>query len=223
MGLFSSKQTDSGLETFRFALKRFNDIPGSVFAVSATMDEGNLRHCVDAFDRISKLGFPNDPGPFKRLGAFALLSQIWPPFSVRGTIPTSAPTLIEWGPRLSVWALPVFASKMEIEGVGNLIGDLTFPTPHFQVEFIGYLRNMAHGREVTRIVANDTLLLERVTATGLILEACSYASNVHAESALPVQASGCMEAINRDSLLAEDWQFNDQNFLKIAYGMGIED
>lgn len=143
MGLFSSGGADGCNAILGFGLSQFNDICGAVYSVKASLNDENLKTASAAFERICTLGFPENPGPFKRLGAFAILSQIWPFFTVTHVIEgrTESPEELEiiWQPRIIVWILPIFAAALEISGQEPSISQLVLPTPHFQVEFIAYL------------------------------------------------------------------------------------
>jgi hypothetical protein len=132
-----------------------------------------------------------------------------------------------WGARLVVWALPAIAAVLEtgIEDDGPGVGDVLLPTPHFQVEFIAYLRAMANGVSQLGFVPEDAILLERATATGLMLEACAYVpkSVPHSDASFYSKAASCLEAIAADELMLHDWKFNDPKFLDLAVGWGMED
>lgn len=231
MGLFTSGLDDfaKGSALLATGLKRFNDITGQAYAIEVEIHEENLRSCCAAFDRIAKIGFPEQPGPFKRLGAFAVLAQAYAPFLVKSNqlarvLPENAD--IVWGARLVVWTLPVFAASLELNNDnGPSIGDVLLPTPHFQVEFIAYLRAMAHGQAELKLTVDDHLLLERSTATGLMLEACAYVPRriAHTDTGFYSKAASCLEAIADDELLRDDWKFNDPGFLDMAVGIGLED
>ena len=226
MGLFSSDHGDVvGRKMLDVAIRRFNGVPGLAFSVDASLHEQNLRQCCDTFRRVSHLGFPDDPGPFKRLGAFACFAQAMPLFNVKNALGPDIPDILAiWLPRLVVWTLPVFAAALEVDGEARCIDDFVLPTPHFQVEFIGYLRNMFKGSEQTGQSPPDALLLERATATGLILEACAYMP-INADRpnrSLYSKAATCLDAIAADELLVDDWRFNDPAFLELAVGIGVE-
>lgn len=231
MGLFTSGSDDfaKGRALLDTAIRRFNDISGAAYSVLASVNEENLRECCRAFDRIAQLGFPPEPGPFKRLGAFAILSQAYQPFGISASVPERPlpphADLI-WPARLVVWTLPVFAASLELnDDAGPSIGDVLLPTPHFQVEFIAYLRNMANGAKETKVAPDDGLLLERSTATGLMLEACAYIPHTipHTDTSFYSKAASCLDSIAADELLRDDWKFNDPNFLDLAVGIGLED
>lgn len=225
MGLFTQDSSDfnEGHRLLDLALRRFNDIPGLAYSIKASILPNNLQKCCEAFKRVSVLGFPNDPGPFKRLGAFSVLSQVWPPFQVDPADTTD--TNLIWGPRLVVWFLPVMAAALEFDDDGPCIRDMLLPTPHFQVEFIAFLRNMANGSVPPAPSPDDSCLLERATATGLMLEACAYVPTKinHSDTSFYSKAAACLEAITEDPLLLDDWRFNDTEFLNLAIGMNLED
>lgn len=231
MGLFSSGADDAatGLRILNVGLRRFNGSVGIAYGVEVLIDEKLLAECSAVFERITAIGFPPDPGPFKRLGAFATLAQVFRPFVIKPSIEASIlppETEIVWGARLVVWLLPVFAGALEInhDDNGPGIGDILLPTPHFQVEFIAYLRNMANGATDLKFRPDDHLLLERATATGLMLEACAYIPKRvdHKDACFYAKAAACLEAIAQDPLLLDDWKFNDPEFLELATGLGTD-
>jgi len=227
MSLFSQdgNNLSSGKEIITCAATEFNNRPGYAYSVEACLNEDNLEKCCTAFEAFRKLGFPSDPGPFKRLGSFAVISQIWSPFEFTPTHKSAACDQLHlvWGPRLTVWALPFLSRAIEINGDGPCIEEFSLPTPHFQVEFITYLRNIAYGNTFGQ--ASNELLLERSTATGLLIEACAYSGGNQCVSKQKLQerASGCLEDIQKDPLLFDDLKFNDPEFWQLAMGMGIED
>jgi hypothetical protein len=228
MGLFTSDADDSkrGEEIIRVALKRFNSVSGAAYSVSAEVDSDNLEKCCAAFKRIKKLGFPDAPGPFKRLGAFAALAQAWSPFLVTPIHHTAEDPNFEliWGARLVVETLPGFAAVIELGGkTGHFIRNSLLPTPHFQVEFIAFLRAFANGSKRANKDPDDGLLLERSQAIALMLEAAAYVpANDPQNEQIFAKAAGCLALIADDELFLHDWKFNDPVFLDMALAWGIE-
>ena len=229
MGLFTQNGQDAqvGRDLLSYGLRRFNDICGNVYSVQAQLDESNLAKCCETFTGFSAQGFPSDPGPFKRLGGFCVLSQQWNPFNISATLPSVACDDFDliWGPRLAVWMLPIMSAALVMDDSTPCIEELVLPTPHFQVEFIAYLRNMLFGSKQYG-EACDELLFERTTSMGLLLESCAYSvphTQRRINRRLHGSADGCMERISADPILADDWRFNDRNFLKMAGGIGLED
>lgn len=228
MGLFSedSHDLDIGEHLLSLIAKRFNSLSGYAYSVSITANRRSLENCCFAFRRITELGFPQDSGPFKRLGAFAILCQEFFPFDVTiESRPDEFDAEVIWAPRVAVWSLPIFAESLSINADRSFLHSFTLPTPHFQVEFISYLRNMVHGRNVTGLLPSDHVLLERTTATGLILEAAAYVpADLHERlKGLMTHASACLDAISQDNVLSDDCRFNDPDFLNLAIGMNLED
>ena len=226
MGLFSSNAADieNGRKMLQYAISSFNATPGTAYGVTAALNTGNLEKCCELFLAISSIGFPADPGPFKRLGAFATLTQAYPVFEISHNLYQEVPDLAAiWQPRIAVWTLPIFAAVLEVDGEPRCIDDLVLPTPHFQVEFIAYLRNMFQGVLTTGVIPSESRLLERATATGLILEACAYAPDQshRPDRSLYSKAATCLDAIAADALLLNDWKFNDPEFLELATGIGV--
>src|SRR5262249_8485121 len=83
MGLFSTESADVSADAslLRPALKLFNETCGTAYSINVELNAENLKVCGDKFQEIIPQGFPSEPGPFKRLGAFCILSQIWCPFN----------------------------------------------------------------------------------------------------------------------------------------------
>ncbi len=226
MGLFTDKAADQEIEHLKPLLKpitgKWNAGPGSLWDVPSEFNAENYANCCLLADKVWS-SLPGLPGPFKRLGAFAVLAQDFPPFSLADGTEEPDPQAL-WRPRLAVWALPYFALAISInqEPAGRVRFHL--PTPHFQLEFLALLRGMAYGAALAPSgpqTFDTTQLLERSLSVGLIIEGACYAGDQARENGLIGNSLRCLEGL--DQLHRDDLNFNNDEFLDRAASWGIED
>ena len=230
MGLFTNDPATNfvaGRKVVDLAIRRFNDIPGTAYNVRAELDEERLLTACETFEKFAKIGFPENPGPFKRIAGSAVLLQHEK--YIRFYHDTLSNTDLGddefhhlWNPRFAIWMSSIFAGVIRLDS-GSNIGQFKLPTPHFQVEFISFLRNFSKGASLVDESDKLAVLLERCTGVGFIMEASAYAS--HATEKLPCIESGtdyCMEDIRKNEKLADDLRFNDEAFLELAVGIGVD-
>lgn len=221
MGLFSKSSQSSiknGLAAIEPALDRFDLFVGRKYGVKVSVDQRALKKCCETFLKFSEMGFPEVPGPFKRLAGFAVLSLNFNAFRFKDAlrIEPKQPLEIIWGPRVVVWILPALAESMSINGDKSLLRAFDMPTRHFQVEFIGMLRSMAWGKKMSGVSPDIGLLFERCVSIGLTLEAAAYASlaDTKKQSRFTRAARECSEAIEKNVLLLDDMIFNSRELVE---------
>lgn len=230
MGLFSSTDTTNdeklGKSFASYVAGYFNDYctPGTNVLIEPNLD--GLRLASKTFDEVVALGFP-DPGPFKRMAGFAVISQVYDLFEVIKDGPEydddTLPVELRWLPRITIFALPYFSFLCEVGSSKDLLEAKLLPTPHSQVEFINYLRNMRYGQTELQPPPPAELLLERITITALALEGYHIASHASADDIknLSSLAEGCLAEISTDRLLCSDMIFNDPTILD-AVGINVD-
>jgi len=211
MGLFAPRASSSvaaGKKVLGRALFDFNQVIGRCYFTRIELKKAGLVECCRAFDRIAKLGFPDQPGPFKRMAGFAVLSQQFDLWDIQCTDPSDK---ILWRPRIALYSLPAIAEAIVINEHSRLLKAFDMPTRHFQVEFIGLLRGYSLGKK--KSTPSDFLLFERINAVGLILESAAYASLAKPEMHQLVRkgAKQCVSSILEDIDFQDDMIFNDQD------------
>ncbi len=210
-------------------VEKWNHQPGELWHIRCAWDAGAWQALkgreAQIFDGRRCLA---NPGPFKRLGAFAVLNQYAPCFQLweaRSGRPLDADALALWVPRVTLWLQPFYGSSLTVGG-RRLSVDLGCPTPHFQVDLIGYLRS------VFRILSRNPafrgeqgILTERIIALGLIVEAAAYAvtSGMEALREFIMAAGNCLErceaGFKEEQIV--DLIFNDPKFLTDAIDIGV--
>lgn len=171
----------------------------------------------------------NHPGPFKRLGAFAVLNQYGPCFCLRDSRSgqlLSPEAMALWAPRLTLWLLPFYGSGLAMNG-SSLSLKVECPTPHFQADLIGHLRSLFRLLDQDPGLREEwDLLTERVLSLGLTIEAATYAATSGMEPLRTfVTAPGnCFERCDpafKDELMI-DIIFNEPKFLADATDIGLD-
>jgi len=210
-------------------LAKWNHQPGELWGIGSEWDAGAWTSLktreTGIFDGKRSLAHP---GPFKRLGAFAVLNQYQPSFRLWDRAngrPLDAQALALWVPRVTLWLLPFYGSGLTLN---QRPLNLRFgcPTLHFQVDLIGYLRSLY------TLVTDDPalrdecdVLTERIITMGLIIESSSYAvtSGMQALQDFVTGSGNCLERC--DSRFVDeqvvDMIFNDPRFLADATDIGV--
>jgi len=169
-----------------------------------------------------------NPGPFKRLGAFAVLNQYAPSFRLldaRSRQPLDADALALWVPRVTLWLQPFYGSSLAVAG-RRLSVDVGCPTPHFQVDLIGYLRSVFRVLSRNPAFRSELgILTERIVTLGLIVEAAAYAvtGGMAVLKDFIMAAGNCLERCEagfKDEQIV-DLIFNDPHFLTDAIDIGV--
>jgi len=210
-------------------VEKWNHQPGGLWNIRCDWDAAAWRELkrreAQIFDGRRCLA---NPGPFKRLGAFVMLNQYAPSFRLsdaRNGQPLDADALALWVPRVTLWLQPFYGGSLTI-GDRRLCVDLACPTPHFQVDLIGYLRS------VFRVLSRNPdfrsevgILTERIVTLGLIVEAAAYAvtGGMQALQNFVMAAGNCLERCETDFKEEQivDLIYNDPQFLTNAVDIGV--
>jgi hypothetical protein len=141
MCLFTSqthRDAETGCRILELAARRFNDIPGSAYSVEIVSDRNAILRACETFRSIVSLGFPKNPGPFKRLAGVAVRCQHLRIASVAKNFADNADATEvlwnAWSPRFALWAVEFMAPLLKLDN-GTQVPAFHLPTPHCQVEF----------------------------------------------------------------------------------------
>ena len=212
-----------------YGLAKWNAQPGAIWNILGEWDAGVWREQgsreVRIFDGDRSL---KQPGPFKRLGAFAVLNQYWPSFRLRdsrnGQL-LSPEAMALWAPRLTVWLLPFYGRGLAMNG-NSLSLKVECPTPHFQADLIGHLRSLYRLLDQDPGLRDEwDLLTERILSMGLTIEAATYAatSGMAPLREFVTAPGNCFERCDsafKDELTI-DIIFNEPKFLTDATDIGV--
>lgn len=210
-------------------LEKWNHQPGGLWGIGCTWDAGAWAELkareVRIFDGTRCLA---QPGPFKRLGAFAVLNQYRPSFRLfdhASGRPLDAKELALWVPRVTLWLQPFYGSALTM-GQGRFRLPLGCPTPHFQVDLIGYLRSVYCSlADDPACKAEDDILTERIITMGLIIEAAAYAvaGGLKNLQEFVTGSGNCFERCDAQFLDEQliDIFFNAPKFLADAVDIGV--
>jgi len=212
-----------------YGVDKWNHQPGELWGIKCEWDADAWRELKaresGIFDGIRTLA---QPGPFKRLGAFAVLNQYRPSFQLRDRAnnrPLDGKALALWVPRVTLWLQPFYGSGLTMNQ-RRLNLQLGCPTLHFQVDLIGYLRSVygsLNGHPAFRDECD--ILTERILTMGLIIESAAYAvtSGMRALQDFVAGSGNCFERCDSrfmDEQLV-DMIFNDPAFLANATDIGV--
>lgn len=164
----------SGIEE---GLALWNLFPGDLWSVKAAFDEAGFARCDKLISRAFDDGvlLPKEPGPYKRLAAYALGVQYFSPY----VWPTGcAPEL--WEPRIAVWTLANLG-RMVLANTNPPLPPVRFPTLHIQIEIVAHLRSIHTSLQRRSSPVEIDTFAERVTQLGLIFEGVAYASYPNAD------------------------------------------
>jgi hypothetical protein len=167
--------------SLKLALVEWNDGPGRIWGLKAVWNDDAWNNFQGLEKELFDGAFISDqPGPFKRLGAFCVLVQYFPFFDLQkhdgSPLDDPARSEVLWLPRIAVWSLSHEASVLRLND-SPLPFTPGFPSAHMLVDFIGYLRNLKNSaiKNPDSILKKD-LLAERAITVGIILEGATYAS-----------------------------------------------
>jgi hypothetical protein len=200
----SQPQTEITRElALKRALESWNERVGAKWAYNAEWDSSAFTNYIALESAI----FDGDllgktPGPFKMLAAFFLLYQLEPPYVLKQSNGASA-TLeqtVTWMPRIAAWSYPYNYDVLYFNG-SKLPFCPSFPTAHFFVDFIGYLRSLRKTYTINPSACiSKNLLVERITTVALILEGATYSSLVALDTLRPFTelVSTCIEQFTEE-------------------------
>ncbi|WP_395746627.1 hypothetical protein [Prosthecobacter sp.] len=155
--------------------------------------------------------FARPPGPFKRVAAFLVTGCLNPffgfkplgkPASRREALPTTDHEKRVWHVRFLLLALPELFEqlKFKVNGQWEKVCWEGFPSPHFQLEFMNWLKwlDRLSKNHVSKDVDWDDFQKKRfarmVMATALSLEASSYTSS-KTPCGVQGKIAGCMSKL----------------------------
>lgn len=170
--------------------------------------------------------FASPPGPFKRVAAFLVLGCVHPflgfeqngrPPSRRNALPNNDYEERVWRVRFLLQILPrLFARlRVRVNGQWVKVDWKGFPTPHFELEFMNWLKWLDPLKELEETVSKVTdwpqfqkkRLARMVMATALSLEASCYASQAGGcQHPLMGQTNGCFAKLSDEQV--EDLYFD---------------
>lgn len=211
------------------ALDKWNHQPGYLWNVHVAWSEDGWR---SQKATEASLFNGNDiiegPGPFKRLGSFAILNQYTPCFELFDAAsknPLSEGPRVIWSARVLLWLLPHYAAALRMDGEPLRLS-VGLPTAHFQADYLGYLRSIGRRASIDPTIKdNKPLLIERILTSAMIIEGATYASTSGMEKLKDYigTAQKCIQSLESRILheVAIDLSFNDPDFLSLGSGIGL--
>ena len=206
-------------------LDKWNAQPGELWNIRAEWDaDAWTRHLQMEGQIFNGTRLLNQPGPFKRIGAFAALNQYWPGFRLQHAgngAPLSPEAMALWVPRVTLWLIPFYARSLIMAGAKFQL-QVACPTAHFQADLLCYLRSLYHVLDRHPAYKHEMgILTERILTLGLIFEAATYATTSGMEPlcSFTEGAGPCLAAGNDE--LHIDLVFNEPRFLDNAVGLGL--
>ncbi|MBX3748638.1 MAG: hypothetical protein KF897_00960 [Opitutaceae bacterium] len=212
-----------------YGLDKWNHQPGGLWGIRCAWDAAAWAELkareAQIFDGRRCLA---QPGPFKRLGAFAVLNQYGPCFRLfecASGRPLDAQALALWVPRVTLWLQSFYGSGLTMNQ-GQFRLPLGCPTLHFQVDLIGYLRSVYGSlADDPACKAEDDVLTERIITMGLIIEAAAYAvaGGLKNVQGFVTGSGNCFERCDARFLDEQliDIYFNAPKFLTDAVDIGV--
>lgn len=222
MGLLTSENEDQDYQfafrTARCVQNWWNENQSKIYGFRLGLYAGSLRDCC-------KIGsglfdgpyFARPPGPFKRTSAFVIIGRLNPFFGFHplakpkehtvSLVPSSEGEKQAWLARIMTLMIPAILSGTRANIGGNhiLLSEwVGFPSPHFKLEFLAWLRWLDRCESYRDVLGNkewekfyERRLARMVMATSLMIEACYYASNP-AEGTICGNTASCMESLGDD-------------------------
>jgi len=159
--------------------------------------------------------FPSPPGPFKRVALLLVLGRLYPfftlvPYASDEDAGLESPLKRDaWNCRMMLLTVPAALHGITItldEAEIELPPFEGFPSPHYKLDLLTWLKWMDHGGKLSKIVSDKEAwekftgqrLVRMVLTTSLILEACYYLSTTEVklgfEHAVQGKADACLKA-----------------------------
>lgn len=217
----ATPRLNPSLNQIKKAVADWNKIPGEIWGMKVSVDDGLLIQCLQIADSVFRDGrFPEKPGPFKLLASYSLAVQYFSPYSwtrERGGAHYD-PAVKYWDPRLTVWTLPYISDVLTLGGAPMPLVP-TFPTPHHQLETINYLRIVHQSKQGASEIDSDHLI-EQVLLFGLCIEAAAYASYPDTSRLEPIMKFAGKCIYKNDDPRWPDQHFNDKEFFDQYFEAG---
>ena len=206
-------------------LDKWNAQPGALWNIRAEWDaDAWARHLHIEGQIFNGARLLNQPGPFKRIGAFAAFNQYWPCFRLRDALSGEVLTpesMALWVPRVTLWLLPFYARSLIVAGIRFQL-QVACPTAHFQTDLLCYLRSLYRVLDLHPAYKEEMgILTERIITLGLIIEAATYATTSGMEPLRNfTEGAGPCIAVGNEELHI-DLVFNEPRYLDDAGGLGL--
>lgn len=195
----------------------WNDYGGAQNGFDIEFGEEQVKVCCNLGSKILKGYFYNPPGPFKRLGGFLVLSQLFPFFGYKKKKFKRVES-IRWLSRINSLLISTTLASLKMDQAApgekpkykKLDAWRGFPSNHFKVEFLCWLRWLDSfdwlGMHLKDYVPQDEWtkvyndrLARMFLATGLILEACYYFNEC-----LPIVPNGIPKVLATCGTITKD-------------------
>jgi hypothetical protein len=187
----------------------WNSVQKDLYGIMLWINPHGIKKCCQIGTQLFENGFfPPQPGPFKRVAAFVVLGRLYPFFKMTGReAPQTEHERQAWLARFMGLLVPAALRTMKVF-INNkwttLEGWKGFPSPHYKLEFLAWLRWLDHFEryrpkfpdlaEWTRF--SSERLARMVMSTALMLEACYYIDVADQLSGIRAQVSGCLANLN---------------------------
>jgi hypothetical protein len=175
-----------------------------------SIDQAQLKAmCLDANSLFDGTTLPSEPSPFKRAAAVGVLILKYDVLKVNDPV--------TWGPRIAKMIIQNIFSILVLcaDGRETKMDILSWPSAHYEVEFIGLLRGIKNADNF-----DHDRVHERIVSVGLLLESCYYSQKSTCD--LKAMNDDCLLRI-KDKIQSDDILFDKDESLELASGLGIED
>jgi hypothetical protein len=218
MGLLASSDGDvdlrSALVVIDVVCSIWNEKGAPIYGIELRAQEAAVIGCCKKGESLFKSGvFPSQPGPFKRAAAFLILGRLYPFFVMSGAnAPNNDRESQAWLARFMALTIPAVLSqtRVQVDSGWVVLKDWRgFPSPHYQLEFLAWLRWLDHCQQHEKKFQpaewsqfSMERLARMVMAVALIVEACYYTTtNESRKDSIQSKVSGCLSNLEDDRLL----------------------